>query len=68
MVVYVCVVCVSVSVSVSVCVRRGVVGSVVYGWCCWFGTVRCGVVGSVQVPGIIVLSYLSLARYRDKYK
>lgn len=60
MVVYVC---------VTVCVRRGVVGSVVYGvvllvqwctvctvWCCWFGT------------SIIVLSYLSLARYRDKYK
>lgn len=42
------VLCVSVSVSVSVCVRRGVVGSVVYGvvllvwystvWCCWFST------------------------------
>lgn len=29
-------------------------------WCRWFSSVRCGVVGSVQVPGIIVLSYLSL--------
>lgn len=37
-------------------------------WCCWFSSVRCSVVGSVQVPGIIVLSYLSLARYKDKYK
>lgn len=37
--------------------------------CCVYGVVLLvGVVGSVQVPGIVVLSYLSLARYRDKYK
>lgn len=37
--------------------------------CCVYGVVLLvGVVGSVQVPGMIVLSYLTLARYRDKYK
>lgn len=38
-------------------------------WCRWFSSVQCGVVvGSVQIPGMIVLSYLTLARYKDKYK
>lgn len=55
---------------VCVCCVYGVVSLVQWCtmWYCWFSGVRCGVVGSVQVPGIIVLSYLSLARYKDKYK
>lgn len=37
--------------------------------CCVYGVVLLvGVVGSVQVPGMIVLSYLSLARYRYRDK